>query len=222
MTKQKKISTIIDTQSLSKTYADLDVPVLRDINFHVRAGEQIAIVGTSGSGKSTFAKELEDELGYPRLELDSYFHLPGWEQKPDVQFKSEVQDFLGKSERDAGGWIVDGNYLSKLEDLVISRADVVIWFNLPKSIVMSRVIRRSIRRAATREELWNGNRESFRNLFTWNPETNIIRWSWTQYSAYVDKLKALANKAPKDQEWLEIRSEADLNQSRNYLAAINL
>ena len=53
MTKQKKISTIIDTQSLSKTYADLDVPVLRDINFHVRAGEQIAIVGTSGSGKST-------------------------------------------------------------------------------------------------------------------------------------------------------------------------
>ncbi len=53
MTKQKKISTIIDTQSLSKTYADLDVPVLRDINFHVRAGEPIAIVGTSGSGKST-------------------------------------------------------------------------------------------------------------------------------------------------------------------------
>lgn len=53
MTKQKKISTIIDTQSLSMTYADLDVPVLRDINFHVRAGEQIAIVGTSGSGKST-------------------------------------------------------------------------------------------------------------------------------------------------------------------------
>ena len=53
MTKKKKISTIIDTQSLSKTYADLDVPVLRDINFHVRAGEQIAIVGTSGSGKST-------------------------------------------------------------------------------------------------------------------------------------------------------------------------
>ena len=53
MTKQKKIFTIIDTQSLSKTYADLDVPVLRDINFHVRAGEQIAIVGTSGSGKST-------------------------------------------------------------------------------------------------------------------------------------------------------------------------
>jgi len=53
MTKQKKISTIIATQSLSKTYADLDVPVLRDINFHVRAGEQIAIVGTSGSGKST-------------------------------------------------------------------------------------------------------------------------------------------------------------------------
>lgn len=183
---------------------------------------RIALMGCSGSGKSTFAKELEDELGYPRLELDSYFHLPGWEQKPDVQFKSEVQDFLGKSERDAGGWIVDGNYLSKLEDLVISRADVVIWFNLPKSIVMSRVIRRSIRRAATREELWNGNRESFRNLFTWNPETNIIRWSWTQYSAYVDKLKALANKAPKDQEWLEIRSEADLNQSRNYLAAINL
>lgn len=101
---------------------------------------KIALMGCSGSGKSTFARRLENELGYPSIELDSLFHLPGWTQKPTEQFKSEVSVFLSSSERLAGGWIVDGNYLSKLDDVVLAKADIVIWFNLPKNILMKRVI----------------------------------------------------------------------------------
>ncbi len=47
------MSNIISCQSLSKTYAGLDVAVLNGIDLQVKAGEQIAIVGVSGSGKST-------------------------------------------------------------------------------------------------------------------------------------------------------------------------
>jgi len=36
----------------------------------------------------------------------------------------------------------------------------------------------------TRDELWNGNREQWRNLLTLNPETNIVLWAWTQLSKY--------------------------------------
>lgn len=185
---------------------------------------KIALMGCSGSGKSTFARRLEDELGYPRVELDSYFHLPGWKAKPAEQFKSEVSEFLRNSERLADGWIVDGNYLSKLDDLVTSKAEVVIWFNLPKAKVMKRVIWRSIKRAITREVLWNGNRESFGNLLKWDPTKSIIRWSWTQYDSYVEELSEMARAAEKERKqlWIEIKNENDLLTAFNYLASINL
>ncbi len=44
---------IIQAKNLQKTYVGLDVAVLNGISLEVKAGEQIAIVGTSGSGKST-------------------------------------------------------------------------------------------------------------------------------------------------------------------------
>lgn len=185
---------------------------------------KIALMGCSGSGKSTFARRLEDELGYPRIELDGFFHMPGWQEKPVDQFKSEVSDFLLNSERLAGGWIVDGNYLGKLDDLVISKVDVVIWFNLPKGEVMKRIIKRSLRRALTREELWNGNRESFANLLSWDPEKSVIRWAWTQYESYVEQLSGMAKEAEKERKqlWIEIKNEKDLQTAFNYLVSINL
>lgn len=185
---------------------------------------KIALMGCSGSGKSTFGRRLEDELGYPLIELDSFFHLPGWKAKPAEQFKSEVSEFLQSAERLADGWIVDGNYLSKLDELVTSKADVVIWFNLPKAEVMKRVIKRSIKRAITREELWNGNRESFSNLFKWDPEKSIIRWAWTQYDSYVEQLSEMAKAAEKERKqlWIEIKNEKDLTIAFNYLASFNL
>jgi adenylate kinase family enzyme len=185
---------------------------------------KIALMGCSGSGKSTFAKELEEELGYPMIELDSFFHLPNWQEKPYELFKSEVSQLLDRSEKLAGGWIVDGNYLSKLGDLITSRADVVIWFNLPKAEVMSRVIKRSLRRAFTREELWNGNRESIINLLRWSPNKNIIRWTWTQHGSYEEQLRELAVEAEKERKqlWIEIKGEKDLLTAFNYLASFNL
>jgi adenylate kinase family enzyme len=185
---------------------------------------KIALMGCSGSGKSTFAKQLEEELGYPAIELDSFFHLPGWQQKPSERFKEEVSEVLDQSDKLAGGWIVDGNYLSKLDDLVTSRADVVIWFNLPKAKVMSRVIKRSIRRAVTREELWNGNRENILNLLKWSPEKNIIRWTWTQHSSYEEQLRDLSKESEKahNQSWIEIKEDNDLKMAISYLVSNNL
>jgi adenylate kinase family enzyme len=185
---------------------------------------KIALLGCSGSGKSTFAKHLEEELGYPTIELDGFFHLPGWQQKPSDIFKEEVSEALDRSEKSAGGWIVDGNYISKLDDLVTSRADVVIWFNLPKSKVMSRVIKRSLRRALTREELWNGNRESILNLARWSPEKNIIRWTWTQHGSYYEQLRYLSKESEKDlnPKWIEIKDDKDLTTALNYLVSNNL
>ena len=56
------------------------------------------------------------------------------------------------------GWVVNGNY-SVPRDLTWDRADTVVWLDLSRPAVMRQVVARSLRRMATRESLWNGNRE---------------------------------------------------------------
>jgi len=62
-------------------------------------------------------------------------------------------------------WVVDGSYRSKLGDLVLERADLVVWLDLPSRVWIPRLVWRTLRRIARREQLWNGNRETFRNAF---------------------------------------------------------
>jgi hypothetical protein len=44
---------------------------------------------------------------------------------------------------------------------------------------MARVIRRSFARAATRQRLWHGNTERFRD---WIDPEHPIRWAWSQHA----------------------------------------
>jgi len=43
----------ISLKNVSKSFEDLDVPVLNNLSFEINASERVAILGNSGSGKST-------------------------------------------------------------------------------------------------------------------------------------------------------------------------
>lgn len=43
----------ISLKNVSKSFEDLDVPVLNNLSFEINASERVAILGSSGSGKST-------------------------------------------------------------------------------------------------------------------------------------------------------------------------
>ncbi len=136
------------------------------------------MVGSSGSGKTTLARRLAEKLEFPCLELDSIFHQPGWEQMPDHEFRSRIAEFALQP-----SWVIDGNYTSHgVKELIWPVADTLVWLDLPRAVVMRQVVGRTLRRAATREELWNGNREPWTNLWHWDPEKNIIRWAWVHHA----------------------------------------
>jgi len=59
----------------------------------------------------------------------------------------------------------------------------VVLFDLPRRVVMTRILRRTLRRVARREELWNGNRERWGNLFSADPEVSVVAWAWQTHAA---------------------------------------
>lgn len=123
------------------------------------APRRIAVVGTSGSGKTTFARRAAGRLDIPHVELDAIFWGPGWTQAPVDEFRARAAAALA-----GDAWTTDGNY-RKVRDIVWARADTVVWLDYALPVVLWRVTARTLHRCWTHEELWSGNRENFREAF---------------------------------------------------------
>ena len=121
--------------------------------------KRIAVVGTSGSGKTTVAQEVSRRLGVPHIELDSLYWRPGWIEAPEEEFKQQVLEATKDDD-----WVVCGNYRLARE-VLWGRVDTVVWLDMPFMTVFLRTLWRTIRRIATREELWGTNREGLSALF---------------------------------------------------------
>lgn len=176
--------------------------------------QRVTIVGGSGSGKSTLASKLAAQLAANVIELDAIFHKPDWTPTPTPQFRSEVAAAL-----DTPSWVVAGNY-SVVMDLTQGAADTIVWLDLPRWLVTWRVVKRSVRRAAMREELWNGNRERWRNLVKRSPEDNIIVWAWTYHDVHRQRYESFA--AGKMWAHADVHRLRSPREVRRFLASASL
>ena len=67
------------------------------------------------------------------------------------------------------GWVIDGNYEAKLGETVLAKADTIVWLDLPLWLKLRRIWKRTKHRIRDDVELWNGNRETWRNaLWGWD------------------------------------------------------
>jgi adenylate kinase family enzyme len=122
--------------------------------------QRVVIVGTTGSGKSVLAQRLARCLDAAYVELDALHWEPDWQMPPPDSFRARVVEAL-----DHERWVVAGNY-SKVRDLIWSQADTLVWLDYGLPIVFWRLLRRTIQRIITKEDLWNtGNRETWRKQF---------------------------------------------------------
>jgi adenylate kinase family enzyme len=137
---------------------------------------KIHVRGTTGSGKSTFAAELAQRLGVKHIELDALHHGPNWAQPTAEEFRERVVAAIAAA---PNGWVIDGNYDSKLGSLVEDAADAIVWIDPPFHTVIIRLLTRTLHRVWHDVELWNGNRESLRTAF-WGRDA-LIWWTVRAY-----------------------------------------
>jgi len=122
-------------------------------------GLRIAVVGVTGSGKTTVAARLAQALGIPHIELDALHWKANWVMTGLEVFRQQVDQALS-----GPAWVLDGNY-SKVRDLIWPRATTLVWLDYPLTVVLWQLTCRTLARILTREVLWNSNRETFRGAF---------------------------------------------------------
>lgn len=172
--------------------------------------KKINIIGTSGSGKSTFGKRLADQLGYVLIELDTLHWQDNWQFLSDEDFFDNIEIQLARPT-----WVLDGNY-TRTTPIKWRDVDTVIWLNYCFPLVLFRAIKRAVIRVATQETLWNtNNTESLTKLFS---KDSIIWWTIKTHAKNRRKYRAIMNSS--DYEHIHFVELTSPRKARDFLAEI--
>ncbi len=120
---------------------------------------RVAVVGSSCTGKTTFARQLSALLDVCHVELDALYWKPGWQACSLEEFRGLVAQAAAQER-----WVMDGNYKT-VRDLVWPRATTVIWLHYSFPRVFRQALVRTIRRGTRRTEVFPGCRESLVKSF---------------------------------------------------------
>jgi adenylate kinase family enzyme len=127
----------------------------------MKALKRIAIVGGSGTGKTALGKKLAKLVGGVFVEIDAIQHMLYWKKASAEEIRMGIHAALKGQSR----WVIDGTCEREVGNFIASRADLIVWLDVPLAAKLVRLLRRSWRRVRTREVLWNGNVETWHDVF---------------------------------------------------------
>jgi adenylate kinase family enzyme len=160
---------------------------------------RILVAGISGAGKTTFALKISTIFDIPFFEADALYFGPNWTVKED--FSDSIVKIA-----DCAEWVVDTFGFEEVRRRLAPLADLILWLDYPRFVVVTRILKRSFIRAASGETLWGGNVEHFSD---WARADFPVRWAWERHgdrrrffvrelSQYSRKGRVIRLASPKD------------------------
>ena len=168
--------------------------------------ERVNVIGTSGSGKSTFGRQLAHLFGLPFIEMDSAYWGPNWTEPTDEEFIPKV-----KAVTEGSRWVLDGNY-SRTTPIKWRQVQLVVWLDMSFVRTVFRVSVRCLKRSLTKAEIWpgTGNRETLRKTFL--SKESIILWAITSYRRNRQRYSEIMESQEYRHIWfVRLRSPSDVN-----------
>lgn len=122
---------------------------------------KILILGSPGSGKSTFANKLGVKSNIPVLHLDTIFWKKNWELEKNLIFLEKLSLFMKQDQ-----WIIDGNHCLSSYPQRFDQADTIILLNMNRLFCFFNAIKRVYQyRNKTRESMAKGCNEKMDLVF---------------------------------------------------------
>lgn len=144
--------------------------------------QRVVFFGVTGSGKSTAAQRYAAATNLPLVSVDSDIGwLPGWVERDHAEQNRMVQDIATRN-----SWVLDSFYGRWAEHL-IPRAEAIVALDYPRWLSLSRLVRRTVRRVVLRQQVCNGNTESFGRVIA---RDSIIRWHFTSFASKRERIRA--------------------------------
>ena len=102
------------------------------------SSQRVLVLGSSGSGKTTFSRCLARMLAIEPIHLDAHFWQPGWIPTSKSDWRRTVVALVQRK-----SWIMDGTYEETL-DVRIPAADALVVIEASRLGCLWRVVKRKL------------------------------------------------------------------------------
>jgi adenylate kinase family enzyme len=136
--------------------------------------DRILVLGVSGSGKSTATRQLATAISAEPFDFDDHVlwaaaSEAAWTHRSPREQRRRAESIVSHRR-----WVMAG-LGNECKEIILSRTDLIVYLAYSHRVTLSRLLSRSLRRVLLREQACNGNRESWRQLFS---RDSIIWWWW--------------------------------------------
>ena len=124
---------------------------------------KIAILGGSGTGKTTLCRMLGEKLLIPSLHLDSVYWKKNWQNINKQEFDSYMKNYLTKNK----SWVIDGNYSNNAHFTYrLELADIIIFLDFGTQMSLQGIHKRAATyKHLTRSDMAEGCIEGIDQVF---------------------------------------------------------
>jgi adenylate kinase family enzyme len=159
--------------------------------------KRILVIGSSGSGKSTFARRLGELLNLEVIHLDSLFWHSGWIETPKYEWRTKVEKSL-----QGDSWIIDGNYSATM-DLRLPICDTVIFLEIPRIICVYRILKRVVTyKKGSRPDIPEGCDEKF--------DWDFVKIVWSYPTHSKPKVEVLLKNLASEKTIIRLKSNKEI------------